>query len=257
MKVKYLYVVISVVCMVGFSSTVFAEWNHGIGTGLSRQNIEGDIGVDVAVGGLGPVEIEVDLDPDDFSDLTQSAFGFGGYATDGTWMVQYALVNYELEGENSQIVGASTVSSKVVFEKSGAEVTLGRHIIKRPHFVLGVLGGARYTKHEWSSTLTVGGSTQSRELDNNWTDALVGLTLAVPFLEKWTWNTRVDAGFGGSEGTSTVATNVTWKFLENWSASINAKRQSIEFEEGTRGDADWYLYDTDETSFGASFLYHW
>ena len=257
MKIKYLYMVMAVLCMVGFSSVAWAEWHYGIGTGFTRLNIEGDIGVDIALGGLGPVELEVDLDPDEFSDLVDSAFGFGGYVTDGAWMVQYSLVNIELESSKSQTVGATTVSSKIDFDISGAEVTLGHPIIKRPNLVLGVLGGVRYTKHDISTVLTIGALTQSRSLDNDWTDALVGLTLALPFAEKWAWNVRADAGFGGSEGTFTAATNVSWKFHKSWSASLNAKFQAIEFEEGSRGDADWYLYDNNEFGWGASFLYHW
>ena len=251
MKIKHLYTAISILCMVSFSSTASAEWNYGIGTGLQRMNAKGDQGLNTQI--AGPVTYDVDLDPDDFSDYTKSAFGFGGYATDKTWMIQYSFVNLELEGEES----AGTTSAKIGFEITGGEVTVGYPVYRSPSLRLGVLGGVRYTKHELSAEINNGFSQINRSTDNDWTDALIGLTVGVPFAEKWAWNTRLDAGFGGSEGTYTGATNVTWKFHKNWSASLNAKYQSIEFENGSEGDSDWYLYDTDEFGWGASFLYHW
>ncbi len=187
----------------------------------------------------------------------KSAFGFGGYATDKTWMIQYSFVNLELEGEASRMVGATRVSAKIGFDITGGELTVGYPVHRSTSLRLGVLGGMRYTKHELSSEITVGAQQRKRSIDNDWTDALIGLTIGVPFAEKWVWNTRLDAGFGGSEGTYSGSTGVTWRFFKNWSTNLQAKYQAIHYENGSKGDSDWYLYDVDESGVSLGFLYHW
>ena len=82
------------------------------------------------------------------------------------------------------------------------------------------------------------------------------MTLAVPLAEKWVWNNRVDAGFGGSEGTYSANTGVTWRFYKGWASTLYSKYTAIEFENGNRGDADWYLYDVDEFGVGLAVLYN-
>ncbi len=203
----------------------------------------------------GPIEADVDLDPDDFSDLTKSAFGFGGYATDKTWMIQYSFVNLELEDKTSQVVAGTPLNTKFGFDITGAEITVGYPIKRSPSLVLGVLGGVRYTKHELSINIS-GALQQNINIDNDWTDVLIGLTADVPLNKKWIWSSRIDAGFGGSEGTYSANTGFTWRFHENWSSTFYAKYTAVEFENGSKGSPNWYLYDVDEFGVGVSILYH-
>ena len=64
-----------------------------------------------------------------------------------------------------------------------------------------MLGGARYTKHEYEFDLEIGSSQLTNSVDQDWTDALVGLTHGYQISDKWTWTNRADVGFGGSEST--------------------------------------------------------
>ena len=67
--------------LVVFTSTAIAQdesekkWHFGIGTGLLRLIAEGDQGLHVKVGDIGPVLAEVDLDPDDFDDFAETFDG--------------------------------------------------------------------------------------------------------------------------------------------------------------------------------------
>ena len=238
------------------ASAAYAEWNYGIGTGLFRQNIEGDAGMNTVI--AGPVQFGFDLDPEDIDDLTKSAFGFNGYLTDGTWVIQYSFVNIELEGKDSRDVPfVGLVSAKAVFEITGGELTAAYPVYRSPSLVLRVLGGARYTRHDISGDIVSGLFSITRNIDNKWTDALVGVTANVPFADKWSWDSRIDAGFGGSEGTYTGSTGVTWRFAKSWSSTLFGKYAVVEFENDSEGDSDWYLYDADEFGAGLSFLYHW
>jgi hypothetical protein len=245
----FVLTVLSVLMVISYASVSYAEWSYGIGTGFFRLNAKGDQGFNTQ---SGAVEFKIDLDPDDFSDLAESAFGFAGYATDGTWMVQYSFSNLELEDTTS----SGPVSVTIGFDMTGAEITVGHPVYRTPKMILGVLGGVRYTKHELSADVTVAGGTVNWSIDNDWTDLLVGLTLAVPLAEKWVWNNRVDAGFGGSEGTYSGNTGVTWRFYKGWAGTLYGKYTAVDFENGSRGDSDWYLYDVDEFGVGLAILYN-
>ena len=241
-----------------FSSVAQAEWYYGIGTGLSRTSIDGQQGFNTFAG---PVKYDVSLDPGQFSDLMKSAFGFGGYATDGTWLVQYSLANIELEDEDSTVVGATTVTTKINFKMKGGEVTAGYLVQKSPAVMTYLDLGLRYTKHEFDNSVTATGAINgqaSRSFSNDWTDAILGVTVNVPIAPpQWTWISRVNAGFGGSDSAFFVQTGVTWRFHKNWSTALNAKYLKVKFENGSQGQSDWYFYDAKEKSLGLSVLYNW
>jgi hypothetical protein len=98
---------------------------------------------------------------------------------------------------------------------------------------------------------------QSRSFDHDWTDAIVGATVNVPLAQKWTWNTRFNAGYGGSEGTYFASTGVTWRFLNNWSTSLIGRYSAVEYENGSEGNSDWYYYDAEESALSLNILYNW
>ena len=254
LRVSRKYIVAGLLCLtmiIGFNATAYADWNYGIGTGLFRLNVEGDVGFGTQIPALNPVEVEVDLDPDDISDLMETAFGLTGYATDGKWMVNLSVAHLKLE----DTVSSGPVSTTLGFEMNSGEITVGYPVYSTPQLILGVLGGARYTKHEVSADFT-SPITVSSSFDNSWTDAVVGLTLTVPLAEKWVWNNRVDAGFGGSEGTYSGSTGVTWRFYKGLSGTLYGKYTAVEYENGNKGEADWYLYDADEFGVGLAILYN-
>jgi len=259
MKQSLSVLCISLTALVFFSSAAHAKWSFGIGTGFSLLNVDGTIGFNSPLIS-GPVKFDLKFDPDDVNDLMQSAFGFGGYATDGTWLFQYSYGNLELEGEGSTPVGASTVSARINFEMTGAEMTLGYPVYKTSSLVTLVDAGVRFTKHEYHNRISASGAVtgqRDNNFDHDWTDAIFGVSVIVPFAQKWTWNTRLNAGFGGSDGTYLASTGVTWRFLEHWSAGLVGKYMAVDFENASEGDSDWYLYDVDESTLSLNILYNW
>jgi len=258
---------LSLLIALSCASVSYAEWNHGIGTGFFGLNLEGDVGINTVL--AGPVLVEdADLDFDDISNLMETALGFGGYSTDGTWMIKYSFQMMELEGETSHTLPANaiiaaghTLTAFMNFEATGAEVIVGYPVLQDPSFVLSVEGGARYTKHELSSILAIAGPTYTgsinREVEESWTDFLIGATATVPFTKEWIWSTSANAGFGGSEGTYMGQTGVTWIFHKHWSTTLYGKYMAVDYENGSKGDTDWYFYDVDEFGAGLTFAYNW
>jgi hypothetical protein len=258
-RMKFFFFVVAGLLGISLSGVAHADWSFGIGTGIFRVNYDGDIGFDTATAIAGPVELDVDLDADDVSDVMETAFGLGGYATDGTWMFQYSFGVLDLEDDPRVILpDGRVVSSDLGFDKTNAELIIGYSIYRDPSLIVRLEGGARYTDHELDADVAVDGTpVLSRDIDEDWTDALVGISVGFPLAETWMWNNRFNAGFGGSEGTYFGYTGITWRFLKHWSATLYGKYTAVEYENDSRGDPDWYLYDVDEFGLGIGVLFNW
>lgn len=253
-------------CAVSFIWTPNAnaqkQWFFGLGTGFTFANAEGDQGLNTVL--FGPIQAEIDLDPSDFSDLMETGFGLGGYATDGTWMIQASFGMLKLGGEPSGSlpsgVGGGTFTADWFFEMTGAQFTLGytAHRSKNMKFSITPYVGARYSKHQIGSDIVVTqGATTTTIIgivDHNWTDFLVGTSIGYVLAPKWTWSALVDAGFGGSEGTYTFKTGLSWKAFKHFSFGPNFSYSAIEVVNGEPGDSDWYLYDANEFGVGIGVL---
>jgi hypothetical protein len=256
--VKKLVAVMMVAMMV--ASVASAEWRYGIGTGLFKLNVEGDQGLATRI--AGPVELGVDLDPDDVKDLMETAIGFGGYATDGQWMIKYSYGQLELVDEPSATLpSGATVDSELSFEVKTADLSVGYVVHQDENMVVTPYVGLRYIKHDLSADLDVttaaGTTSVDRGVDHDWTDARIGVAVDVPVAEGWIWGSTAEAAFGGSDGSYRLNTGVLYMFAEQWAARLYGDFHAIDFENGSRGDSDWYLYDADEFGLGLSVLYNW
>jgi len=230
------------------------EWHFGIGTGLSALDIKGDLGFTSLI--AGPVTVSLDLTPNDVSNYMKTAFGFGGFAAKDEWKITYALKYLELQDDgNGTTPGGVSVAASTNFKAHGADVAGIYQFAKTGQAVWGALGGLRYTKHKLTNTLTVGATTGENSFSHSWTDVLIGLTNSYYFSKEWSWNSRLDAGFGGSDGTYHGNTGVSWRFAESWVGSATVDYVANDFSTGTPGDSDWYLYKGREASGGISVLY--
>lgn len=244
------------------STAVHAEWHFGLGTGLFLQNVDGDEGFDTDL--FGPIIIHEDLSPEDFSDATESAIGFGGFASNGTWVIRYSAGMLKLEGGGSQRVqgGAGKLSAQLNYDITFGELIAGYPIYSKGKFTLRAEAGLRYTRHDitFAATSRISPNppvSKNRNIDESWTDVVVGLSTTVALAKKWSWDSLLNAGFGGSEGSYTVQTGIGWHFAKHWATSLYGKFASVEYENGTPGDSDWYLYDADEFGVGLSVLVTW
>lgn len=264
-SIKNLLSALVVFTVISISSTARAEWQFGIGTGLMAMNAEGDMGFQVmALDPPAPIQFDMKLDPEDFNDYMESAIGFGGFASDGKWMILYSFSNLKLEGSDTITPSGPVVESasfSTEFDMTSAELVVGYPVYHGDSLALKVYGGVRYTGHELEGEVSVTTPTQtltrSRKIDEDWIDGLVGIMADVRLAEKWNWNTRLDGGWGGSEGTYFVTTGVAWRFHEHWSATLYGRYMAVDFENNSKGDDDWYLYDVDESGVGLNIMFIW
>jgi hypothetical protein len=219
------------------------EWKFGIGTGFTSFGIDGDIGFPTPAGG---VIFDVDLDNSDTSDLVDSGIGLGGFAAKGKWKILYAIGTVALEDQNA---GLTAEWDRTQVELAG-EYNFGR----TGNHAWGVLFGVRMIDHEWDFVT----ASTAVNVEEDWTDALIGITHRVPINERWAWSNRLDGGFGDSEGSFLFRTAIHWKPAKRWAFNLNIAQQSIEFGDPAEiANADFYLYDVDEPAVGFGFLYLW
>ena len=230
------------------------EWKFGIGTGISVLDVKGPLGFNSLL--VGPVQVSMNLTPNDINNAAKSAFGFGGFAAKDKWKILYSLKYLELQGDvNGVTPGGVPISGRSNFKVSGGDVDGVYEFARSERAAWGALGGLRYTKHKFSNSLTIGASTRANDFSHSWTDVVIGLTNSFYFSKEWAWNTRVDAGFGGSNGTYHGNTGVSWKFAESWTTGATIDYIANNFETGTKGNSDWYLYKGREASAGINIMY--
>ncbi len=254
-----------IVSLIGVSSVnAQKKWFYGVGTGFTFMNAEGDQGLYFS--STGTIEFEVDMGPEDFNDFTQSAFGLGGYATDGSWMIAGSFGGLKLgddvEGDltDEDGDGDGEYTAEIFFKTFVAEATVGYTAFRSEdrNFVVTPYVGGRFMKHDFGTNLTITEGTSTIEVkedvDNKWFDVLIGSSMGLVISPGVTWSLQADAGFGGSEGTYTFKTGLSWNPSKSWTISPNFKYSIIEYENEEKGDTDWYLYDVDEFGVGISVL---
>ena len=231
---------VALALLLGQGALAQDEWKFGIGTGFSALTLDGDIGYE-GVGGT--TIVSVDLDNSDTSDMFESGFGFAGFAAKGKWKI--------LAGVGTLTLEDSQGADMFEWDRTQVEVATVYTFAKTGNHSWGGLFGVRNIGHEWKASIGM----ESIDIDESWTDGLIGVTHGVPFSDKWSWSTRLDGGFGDSEGTTMFNTGINWHVGSHWVFNLNAKLTDIEFENGDPGDSDYYLYEVDETTVGIGFLY--
>ncbi len=232
------------------------QWKFGAGTGIYALNIEGDQGLNVGV--FGPVEVEIDLDFDDVMDYNESGFGLAFSASKGLWTYKFSFAHLGLEGEVNGVDRTGTpVSASLLFEADAVELAANYNFHQYGQGVVGVIGGLRYYKHSFDGSVTRGVTTLQRDKNFSWVDGFVGLTHAYGLNQEWSWSSQLDIGGGGSDFAYLANTGINWQFSQNWLTRFYGQILSLDYEEDSKGDPDWYLYDAEEFGIGLGINYSW
>ena len=238
-----------------FTCSASAEaLRYGIGTGIFGLNIDGDMGFDVL---NQPVRLDLDLDSDDIKDAKEGAFGLNGFVSSGDWTFLYGVGVLELEDDASSVRNNVPVNAEVTFTSTFLELGLRHRISKQGNHIFALLGGLRYIDHEMETELTIAGVRNKSEKGDDWIDLFIGGSHVYVFSPETAWSTRLDVGAGGSDLTYFFTTGFDWNFAEHWSTRFYGRILSIDYEEGSEGDSDWYLYDADEFGLGVGVVYSW
>jgi hypothetical protein len=252
---KILHLGLGLTLLCGFSSNSMAqdEWTFGIGTGLMRLNAEGDMGFTAQIGAMNvPVFVKQDLDPDDFSDLIDSAFGFSFIAAKDKWRYTLAYGTLTLQADGPLNGGGfGSFEQDITF----AETTAAYEFAETGANKFSVVGGIRNTEHDYDIRLSGTTLTRNGKLKQDWTDVLVGLAHSYAFSNTLVWDNQLVAGFGDSDSYSAFHTSLNWQFAKSWNAGVFVDYKAIDFENDSPGATDYYLYNADEFGPGLSIAY--
>ena len=238
----------SLVGLLSAPSALAAEdrWSFGIGTGLASLNLDGDIGFPGIQEGRGAV-LDLDLDNSDTADLFDSAFGFASFANKGPLTIHFSYATLTLSDNNPDF--------RLDWDRTEAELAVEYTFSRVGNHAFGGIAGVRYLEHEWE--LKERSTGNKFEPDDDWTDAILGVTHKMPINDQWSWSNRADYGVGDSEGTWNLKTTVNWKPLDNWVFNGSLRYAIIEYnEEDDIFDGDYY-YEADEFTIGVGFAYVW
>lgn len=226
------------------------DWQFGLGTGLYRLEIDGDTGFNTRL--RGPVEFDASMDSDEVADVMESGAGINVIARNGDWTIVLGHAQLELQDDVKGNVGAVTAELDVTFEGSSSELSAEYTFAKSGDNTFGVLFGAVRTSQEYTAEISGAGATFEGTAEDDWVDVIVGFTHSYAINSTTIWSSRVDVG---SEGRRFFNTGVTWILTENWSTRLYASATQYDYEEGSEGDDDWYMYDATESGFGLGVAY--
>ena len=77
--------------------------------------------------------------------------------------------------------GGTPITAMASWDRTGVEVVGAYNFARTGKSAWSVLFGGGYTDHDWSFNLNTGGVMSTREVQQSWTDGVVGLSHALPF----------------------------------------------------------------------------
>ena len=212
------------------SPTNAAEWKHELapyvwGAGMSGTTT------------LGPVTGDVDASFGDILDNLETGF-MGLYrGTRDRWSVTVDGIYMGLGADGRGPAGF--VKADIDLDQSALEVDVGYEVIER----LTVFGGLRY--NDLSVKVDTSGplGEQSRDMDQDWVDPVIGAHYAIPFADEWSLILRGDVGgFGvGSEFAWQALATMRWQVSERTGLLAAYRYIDMDYEDGN--GSNYFNYD--------------
>ena len=78
----------------------------------------------------------------------------------------------------------------------------------------------------------------------DWVDGFVGARYTYILNENWKFRVRGDIGTGGADFTAAASAGVLYTINDLMEVDVNYKATWVDYEEGTEGQRDYFVYDT-------------
>jgi len=227
-----------------------AGWRFGLGTGYMFTNFDGDIYV--SNGLVGTTKMHVDADYKDVSDSVEGGFGFTGYAKKDKWSLGFGYGDLNLEWKEY----GPAAKFKTELGLTGAHLSLGYELLNNEMHHWETYGGVRYTHHKITTNRTTATSkAKFYSVNEDWVDGFIGLAYSYKFAPDWFWANKMDVGAGGADISATFNSSLGWRFAPNWTGSVYAQTYALEYEDGSKGSANYYKYDVRQYGAGLGIAY--
>ncbi len=236
-------ILITVVLAVFAASAAFAgdeqTWTFEIEPYLLGANIQGDS----SIGGLSDVPIDIDfrkiLETLDAGGMLH--FEMRHRSGWGLWL-DYGLMDLKQDRSGpADILVAGGGVRQVVFE------ACAQYRRRLGGGTIDYFGGVRWWDNDYHFTITVPNLDPVRwSRSEDWIDPVIGVRWIHPLGEHWDIRLRGDiAGFGvGSDFSSALSIGTFWTISRVVQLDFTFKALWVDYETGSRGDSDYFTYDT-------------
>jgi hypothetical protein len=233
------------------------EWTFGVGTGAGILEISGEAGANSQI--VGPIDADASLTPSEVMDMMKSALSVAAFASKGPYTINYAYGHLELEDSVSGEFGISPApatidaTQKATIHELNVEYRFGEPAQSNWSAIVGVQNyEQKYELKVKDGTMT---TVFSGSLSDDWTDFYAGVKHSYAFSERLVWNNMVTVGGGDSDSMYGFNSTLTKVLNASWALSAVFDYVDYDYENGSRGDTDWFKYDASETSLGLGITY--
>ncbi|CAK3774035.1 hypothetical protein [Vibrio crassostreae] len=230
------------------SETSTKKWQHSIEIYAQALNIRGDTTI-------GNLSSEVDVDPafimDNF-DMGAMLRLEGIYDNQWGYYLDYSFM--ELSAKSNSVIGNAGILNGKLEIRQGVLEAKG---FKRYQYDLGAIDymvGLRWWDNDIDSKLYTNNGTplNSRSLDEDWVDYLIGVRWTKELNKNWTVHTSLDIGLGSdTDFTSSLLTGARYQ-INDWS-DLNLAYKSTWVDYENKGT---FEYDTASQGFLVGWAAH-
>lgn len=220
------------------------EWEFVVNFYLWMTGIKGENTV-------GAITVPLDLDFSFIFDNLEGAFSSHFEARKGTWGAFFDFAYVSLGKQDIELPvtlpSGTTPTAEFGFNIWAMEL-MGNYRIGSERSAFDVLGGIRYNRQDLDVALLGLPRELAGGYDVNWTDPVFGGRYLTRVHDRVFLTLRGDVGgFGaGSELTVNVQGGVGIDLTRRLGLIFQYKFMDIEYEEGTRGQADFFRYDAQQ-----------
>ena len=238
-KARHVAVSSGLVSLAVFPLAHGQEWSHSIEPYAMATTIEGDAGI----GRIDGVPVDADMDA-----ILETLEGAGMLHYEGIhesgWGValDYGFMD----------LGADISSSRGGIIDAGVrQAVLEALLINRRTTDNGYLDftvGVRWWDNDVDITVdpAILPGTVEADIEEDWIDLVIGARSYQQINDDWAFVVRGDVGGLGLEAdfTASLAAGFQYRMSENWVLDLQYKGTWVDFEEGSKGDSDFFAYDT-------------
>ena len=120
--------------------------------------------------------------------------------------------------------------------------------IPKEKFTMDLIAGTRWWDNDLDVTMRsgIGQGFINQSKQKDWIDLFLGVKTYIPFTEKWSAAFRFDIGGLDIESdfTATLSGYIRYCLTKNWMMSFGYKALWVDYEDGDKGQSDYFSYDT-------------
>lgn len=223
-----------------------------LGIYLFASEVSGDVGIR---------NVTIDVDAS-FSEILDSLdLGFMGYFEHrrDKWSFIGDLVYLKIGDDASASLGPLTLDVDIELEQTVLEVFAGYNVFERDYgeskMNMDVLVGARHIliESDISAEVSLLLPFGPRSIDEDWTDAVIGVRFRNTYQNGWSSKVWIDAGEGSDSSSYQLMAFVGYQKSDSWKLFGGYRYLNLEYEKGSGTSRFGVDLDYSGPMFGASY----